>query len=75
MQVSVEVKSGKIAIIFCPIGNRRAYKIMPMVAKFGGNVRFYESTRTPLEVFYTKPARKGRNSANVGAQKRRWYDK
>ena len=22
---------------------------MPMVAKFGGNVRFYESTRTPLE--------------------------
>ena len=44
---------------------------MPRVAKFGGNVRFYESTRTPLEVFYTKPARKGRNSANVGAQKRR----
>ena len=49
MQVSVEVKSGKIAIIFCPIGNRRAYKIMPMVTKFGGNIRFYESTRTPLE--------------------------
>ena len=23
---------------------------MPRVAKFGGNVRFYESTRTPLEV-------------------------
>ena len=44
---------------------------MPHVAKFGGNVRFYESTRTPLEVFYTQPARKGRNSANVGAQKRR----
>lgn len=22
---------------------------MPRVAKFGGNVRFYESTRTPLE--------------------------
>ena len=22
---------------------------MPPVAKFGGNVRFYESTRTPLE--------------------------
>ena len=43
---------------------------MPRVAKFGGNVRFYESTRTPLEVFYTQPARKGRNSANVGAQKR-----
>ena len=43
---------------------------MPRVAKFGGNVRFYESTRTPLEVFYTKPARKGRNSANIGAQKR-----
>ena len=43
---------------------------MPRVAKFGGNVRFYESTRIPLEVFYTKPARKGHNSANVGVQKR-----
>ena len=26
---------------------------MPRVAKFGGNVRFYESTRTPLEAIKT----------------------
>ncbi len=35
---------------------------MPRVAKFGGNVRFYESTRTPLEAIKTDSRHKAATS-------------
>ena len=42
---------------------------MPHVAKFGGNVRFYESTRTPLEAIKTDSRHKAATS-RTSAHKR-----